>query len=430
MTLRSSAARAAPGEIVTYGIGDLAFNLIWTTMLTYLVYYYTETCGIRAEVAGLIVLGARVTNVVLDPLAGVVVDRRQFGRKARPLLMWGAVPLGILTWLAFTTISDDVATRTIWAAVTYCTLCGAYSLVNTPYGAMTTLISDDEAVRGRLAVSRMIGATIGMLLVGMVTLPLVDALGQGSRAAGFSRTAAIYGVLVAGGLLLTGRVCRERAGGDPLRASFGEIVQTLASNRAWLVVTFSMGLNMIGQTFLFGMTPYYVLKVLLRPDGESGLLLTVLNILFLAGSLVALPLALRIGSRMALLLGATGGGVLLLLLDVLPQSMPVTFWTMAAAGLLLGIAAPMSYVLLADSADIDSSGKTVAGVCYAANSAVCKISFGIGGYLMTLLLASEARSTAWLIQRGFVDVSAATFLLSGLILFLYPRIRSREAMAA
>jgi len=43
MTLRSSAARAAPGEIVTYGIGDLAFNLIWTTMLTYLVYYYTET---------------------------------------------------------------------------------------------------------------------------------------------------------------------------------------------------------------------------------------------------------------------------------------------------------------------------------------------------------------------------------------------------
>jgi Na+/melibiose symporter-like transporter len=110
--------------------------------------------------------------------------------------------------------------------------------------------------------------------------------------------------------------------------------------------------------------------------------------------------------------------------------MPVTFWTMAAAGLLLGIAAPMSYVLLADSADIDSSGKTVAGVCYAANSAVCKISFGIGGYLMTLLLASEARSTAWLIQRGFVDVSAATFLLSGLILFLYPRIRSREAMAA
>jgi GPH family glycoside/pentoside/hexuronide:cation symporter len=420
MTRRSD-GRTGLGEIAAYGLGDLSFNLVWTMMLTYLVYYYTETCGIRADIAGLIVLGARVTNVVLDPLVGALVDRRPFGRKARPLVIWGAIPLGILTWLAFTTVSQDISTRTIWAAVTYSGLCIAYSIVNTPYGAMTTLISGNEIARGKLAVSRMVGATVGMLFIGIATLPLVDALGHGDRVSGFGRVAAIYGALVACGLLATGSMCRERTGGDAMRASFSEVIRMLAHNRAWIVITLSMSLYLIGQTFLFGMAPYYVLRVLHRPDGETGLLLTVLNILFLSGSIAALPLAIRVGSRIALLLGAVGGGILLLLLDILPHSMATTLWTIGAAGLLLGIAAPMSYVLLADSADTSGPQKVIAGVCYAANSAVCKISFGIGGYLMTMLLADGAHSQAWSAQRGFVEVSAAAFALSGLIMLFYPR---------
>jgi Na+/melibiose symporter-like transporter len=422
MIVREADTDARLTEIAAYGLGDLVFNLVWTTMLTYLVYFYTETCGIRADIAGLIVLFARVTNVVLDPLVGALVDRRRFGRKARPLLFGGAIPLALLMWLAFTTISADPMTRVVWAAVTYTGLCIAYSIANTPYGAMTTLISGDEVVRGKLAVARMVGATVGMLVIGIVTLPLVDFLGQGDRVRGFSYVAALYGVLVAGGLFVTAGMCRERTGGDPVNASFREIAGMLARNRAWVVITVSMSLNIVGQTFLFGMTPYYVLRVLHRPDSDSGALLTVLNLLFLCGSVVALPIALRLGSKGALILGAAGGASALLLLDALPHTLSATLWTIVVVGFFLGIAAPLSYVLLADSAESRGSQRVIAGVCYAANSAAGKISFGIGGYLMTLFLADGAHSPAWAAQRGFVEVSAATFGLSGVVMLLYPRL--------
>lgn len=422
MIARRLDAEAGMGEIAAYGLGDLVFNLVWTTMLTYLVYFYTETCGIRADVAGLIVLFARVTNVVLDPLVGALVDRRGFRRKARPLVFWGAIPLGLLMWLAFTSISTDPMARIVWAAVTYTGLCIAYSIANTPYGAMTTLISGDEIVRGKLAVARMVGATVGMLIIGIVTLPLVDFLGHGDRVRGFSYVAALYGILVAGGLFVTAGMCRERTGGDPVRASIGEIVAMLAHNRAWIVITVSMSLNVVGQTFLYGMTPYYVLRVLNRPDSDSGALLTILNLLFLCGSVAALPFALRLGSKGAMIMGAAGGGLVLFLLDVIPHTLPATLWAIAVVGFLLGIAAPLSYVLLADSAERPGSRTVIAGVCYAANSAACKISFGIGGYLMTLFLADVAHSQAWAAERGFVEVSAVTFGLSGLVILLYPRI--------
>lgn len=410
-------------EIAAYGLGDFCFNIIWTMMLSYLIYYYTEVCHIAPAVAGAIVLAARFTNVILDPVVGVWVDRRPSGRKARPFVLWGAAPLGVLCWLAFTVGDAAPAARNAWAALTYVALCAGYSLVNTPYGALTTLISPKERDRGRLAVSRMAGATIGMLVVGSITLPLVDVLRPGDRIAGFAWVAAVYGLALAVGLLFTGRLCAERTPGEPIRAPASAIVRGLARNRRWAVITLSMCFYLVAQTFLFGMMPYYMVEVIRASDENTGLLLTALNLAFLAGSLLALPLAARIGSRLALFIGAVAGGALLVILDALHPTLAAAAAVLSVSGLLLGVAAPMSYVLLAASADSGSGGSAdqqLAGVCYAANSAASKISFGLGGYLLSFMLSLTAYPRPWLASRGFVDVSAIMFVGSGLIILLFP----------
>ncbi|MGN6533400.1 MAG: MFS transporter, partial [Ginsengibacter sp.] len=90
-------------EKVGYSLGDLAANLVFQTLVTYLAYFYTDIYGLKPEDASVIILiVGLVAAFGFNPLIGALADRtRSRWGKFRPWILFTAIPLGVIALLAF-----------------------------------------------------------------------------------------------------------------------------------------------------------------------------------------------------------------------------------------------------------------------------------------------------------------------------------------
>ncbi|WP_455920298.1 MFS transporter [Priestia megaterium] len=180
---------------IGYGVGDLGCNLVFSTMASYLLFFYTDVFGITAAVAGTLMLVTKIIDAFADTGMGLLVDRThtKWGQ-GRPYFLIGAIPFAIFTVLTFIVPDFNMMGKIIWAYVTYCLLNIAYTVVNIPLNTIVPRLTSDNHERNCLVSTRMICALIGTALVMSVTTPLVDFFGHGDTQKGFLITMSIYGI--------------------------------------------------------------------------------------------------------------------------------------------------------------------------------------------------------------------------------------------
>jgi glycoside/pentoside/hexuronide:cation symporter, GPH family len=179
-----------------YGVGDLGCNLVFSTMASYLMFFYTDVFGITAAVAGTMMLITKIIDAATDTGMGLLVDRThtRWGQ-GRPYFLIGAVPFAVFTFLTFYVPDFGMTGKIIWAYVTYTLLCTAYTVVNIPLNTIVPRLTSDNQERNWLVSTRMICALIGTALVMSITTPLVEFFGQGDAEKGFLITMTLYGII-------------------------------------------------------------------------------------------------------------------------------------------------------------------------------------------------------------------------------------------
>ena len=111
-------------RMLGYGIGDFGFNLYWSTLSLFVLYYYTDVIGIPARTAGLIILIALVWDGITDPLMGYLAERtRTRWGSYRPYLLFGGPPLAASLMLMFYKPDMAGAALVLYAAVTHLGRC-------------------------------------------------------------------------------------------------------------------------------------------------------------------------------------------------------------------------------------------------------------------------------------------------------------------
>ncbi len=118
-------------EKVSYGLGDFAANIVFQTVMIFLMYYYTDIFGIPVAAVGTLFFLSRLWDGVNDPLMGALADRTKskYGR-FRPWIKWTAFPFGILAVFMFTTPNFSVDGKIIYAYVTYILMMMIYTANN------------------------------------------------------------------------------------------------------------------------------------------------------------------------------------------------------------------------------------------------------------------------------------------------------------
>ncbi|GKT04582.1 glycoside-pentoside-hexuronide (GPH):cation symporter [Furfurilactobacillus sp. WILCCON 0119] len=189
-----------------WATGDFAQNLIYTTISTYLLFFYTNVFGLSASTAATMFLVVRLIDAINDPIVGTFVDKHttRFG-KYRGYLLYMSVPLAALAILCFTVPNFSAMGRLVYAYVTYVGLSVLYTTVNIPYGSLNAAMTRNNKEIVSMTSLRMVLANLGSLTVSFGVPICVKLFSNGSYTgpqsqSGWFWTMVIYGI--AGALIL------------------------------------------------------------------------------------------------------------------------------------------------------------------------------------------------------------------------------------
>jgi Na+/melibiose symporter-like transporter len=440
MTTPSHSAPSAAGQKLSfvekagYSLGDAAANFVFMTMILFQLNFYTDTMGIAAAAAGTMLLVGRLWDAFFDPMMGVLADRTntRWG-KFRPWVLWTALPWGVVMVLAYTVPGTGAAMTLAWALVTNLLLMTLYSANNTPYSAMSGVMTGDSAERTKLSSYRFVAAMTAQLIVGGFTLPLVAKFGQGDNARGWQLTMGLWAIVCVACFVITFATTRERIQPPPQQKSDARAdFSNLLKNGPWIamfVLTlahFAYVAMRSGTMFYY--FNYYVDQTQLLaflqglglpqataalPDGGHPLMNTfgliinadrsnvagvgfsLFNIasqgVTVVGVIMTGWLALRFGKKAVALVGFTLATLLASAFILLPAgSIVATYGLEVVRALAYATTIPLIWAMFADVADYSewTTGRRATGVVFATILFALKTGLSIGGALAGWLLSA------------------------------------------
>ena len=387
-----ASARIGLKEKIGYGIGDVGFNFYWANISAFLLIFYTDTMGLPAAAVGTMILITKIIDAFTDPAMGAVADRTKsrFG-KFRPYLLFAAVPMAAAGVLTYTTPDLGHDGKLIWAYGTYTLMMLMYTILSTPYSALSGVITANSQDRTTLISFRFIAAFTGTTLVNYFTLDMVHWFGQGDDKLGWQLTMAAYGVLAAIMFMTVFFTTRERI--SPPReqrsAVIGDI-RDLLDNRPWLVL-FALALIIMTTIVMRAGASVYYMKYYVGQADLTGAFLATYSIALAIGA-ASTPLMTRfIDKKQLMMLLMVAVGVLSCVMVFVPKN---AVWLMfginTLIGFFLGPKSPLAFSMFADTADYTEwkTGRRATAMTFAAATFSQKLGGAIASAAIAWMLAA------------------------------------------
>lgn len=183
-------------NMVGYGSGDIAGNVVYALLTSFVMIYLTDTVGLNAGIVGTLIAVSKLFDGITDVFFGSLIDKTKSKMgKARPWMLWAYIGCSI-TLVAIFAIPVEMGdfAQYAWFFIAY-TLLNAvfYTANNIAYSALTALVTKNSRERVQMGSCRFIFAFATSLLIQSVTVGAVSALGGG--AAGWRAVAIIYAIL-------------------------------------------------------------------------------------------------------------------------------------------------------------------------------------------------------------------------------------------
>ena len=184
---------------LAYGMGDVGCNFSWMFVGNFLMIFYTDVFGISMSAVATLMLFSRFWDAINDPIIGGLSDKThtRWGRY-RPWLLFAAPLTALVLILTFWAHPDWSQThKIIYMAVTYCILVLGYTCVNIPYVTLCGAMTQNMTERAQINTSRSVSAMIAIGIINIITIPLIEWLGNGNARQGYLLIAILYGTIFA-----------------------------------------------------------------------------------------------------------------------------------------------------------------------------------------------------------------------------------------
>ncbi len=295
--------KLANSQRVGYGLADFGINLYFISVMTYLLYFYTDVFGLSAAAVTGVMLVARLVDAITDPIMGTIAERtRSRWGRLRPYLLFGALPLAVLAVLTFTIPDFSALGKLWWAYFTYVGFGIAYTVVSIPYSTLTASLTTDHHERTVLSTIRMACAFAGGYVISVGTPNLVGWFD--TEAAGYQWSMVLYAVVATAMLWATFGLTEERIRPpSKQRLSMGDSAKAVFFNPPLLVVIVMFSCSMLSYTVRQAAAPYFFKYNLERPELIGTWFGVTLPVMFV-GLLLTPALASRFGKSGGILIGA------------------------------------------------------------------------------------------------------------------------------
>lgn len=395
------------GEKIAYGGGDMASNLILVLTSTYITFFYTDALGLNAAIIGTIMLVSRLLDGLTDVVMGFVVDKTKSKHgKARPWMLWLAIPIAVATILAFMVPNTGDVGKYIYVFITYNLVTTfLYTAINIPYGTLTSLMSRDQDQRMIINVFRMFMAQVGALVINAFTLPLINALGGSSNQSSWIIAAIIYGIIAAFLFLLCFAKTKERVSISNEKSkdklSFGNSLKICMKNNYWLLLVGVWITMALGMSLSMAVGTYYA-KYVLGDENMAGFIMALTIVPVLICMPMAPKLIRKFGKRNVALVGSIISlvGQVLMLIDSTSIS-----WLMVCSvikGVGMTALTATLFAMIADTIEYGhwKTKVRVEGMLYSTTTFGAKVGAGIGGAVALAILGSAGYDGLQVVQSS------------------------------
>ncbi len=374
-----------------FGVGDLGGNLYFTVMAFWLLNYLTDTVGIAAGMAGIVIMIGKIWDAVTDPMMGYISDRTRsrWGRR-RPYLLFGSFPWFAAMIVLFTNPNlESQRSLFVWGVLAYCLLSTAFTVVNIPYSSLTPELTKDYHERSSLNGYRATFMVIGTLIGAGAALPLVNALPN--KSIGFTVMGVVFGALMMGSALVTFSTVREpvlKPESAPKMGFFKSYLYVFKT-KPFVIILLTYMFNLVAVTIVSGTMIYYFTYI----HGNEALTTLGLLILLVTAMLlipVSVWVSKKIGKKTTYAVGMLIIAASCLIIFVLGHQLDLVFVMvmMFVAGIGLSTTYPMPWSMIPDTVEYGylQSGERREGGYYGIWTFVAKAGQGLAAAVGGLIL--------------------------------------------
>ncbi len=410
-----------PKEAIAYSITGFGQNLICNIIGSYLMVFMTDALLFDIDskvgaVSGVVavaylMLFTRIYDALNDPIMGSLVDRtRTKWGKCRPYLKWMAFPIAIMTILCFLPVYDNTAKSFAVISAIYVLWSMVYTVADVPYWGLSTAMTNDTEVRGKmLTVARLactLGAGIVTVFVPIITsgvtakykdengLLLTQYSAQNAETLKWTYfICAVVLVAVAIPTFFYGfKNTKERYTATENPPSLGHNFSLLFKNRELMLIVLS-GILGAARTVYMGAGGLYFAKYALNNEG----IYSIMTILVVPGGLIASVLVPWLTSKfgkkntyiIAHLVGAVTMFVMLFVGYKSTAALIVCAIGIVILGIPQGINNVMTYAMIGDTVDYLEwkTGERAEGICFAMQTLINKIGMAVAAFVGVIAYA-------------------------------------------
>lgn len=378
-------------EKVGFGAGDMAVNVVISSMMLIITFFYTDIFGIKPSDLAMLFIVVRLIDAVTDPLMGMITDKftSRWGRY-RQYMLFLAIPFGISVYLAFSTPDGDYNTKLVYAYATYIFVTVMFTAVTIPYISLISVLTDDPKERLSANGYRLFFAKIAAFLVTIIVPQLSTAWGQDNLQLGYQYSMGLMGLMGTLLFLFCFATTKERIEHVVDKKSFKEQVKILMKNDQWLILCAVCVTGTIGYVIRGSVAAYYAKYYL---GGDASTISA-----FLATGVTAAILAMvastwitkkyckiklfRYSQVVVLVLSA------MLYFFVGQGDFALAFILYFLVSFVVDLHAPVFWSAIAEAVDYGAykTGKRVSGLAFGGISFSQKLGMGIAGAIVGWLL--------------------------------------------
>ncbi|MEJ2384986.1 MAG: MFS transporter [Xanthomonadales bacterium] len=420
-------------EKIGFGAGDMAVNVVISSMFLIVAYFYTDIFGLKPTHMGILFLAARLIDAVTDPLMGLITDRvksERFGR-FRPYFLYLAVPFGVSVFLMFTTPDWSYNAKLVWAYATYILVTLMFTSVTIPYISLIGVLTSDPQERLSANGYRLFFAKIAAFMVTIIVPVMADWWGEGNLAKGYQAAMGVMAAMATLLFLFCFATTTERVEHEIDRKPLREQAALLLKNDQWLILCAVCFTGTLGYVIRNSVAAYYATYYL----GADAKMLSAFLSTGVIAAILAMVASTWITKRYCkvqlfrwsqLVVGVLSLGMFLL---VGPGDVALAFAFYFCLSFVVDLHAPVFWSAIAEAVDYGQAktGKRVSGLAFGGISFFQKAGMGVAGFVVGILLtvfgyeagAEQTPLALTGIALMLSVISGVFHVIMGLLMFKY-----------
>ena len=261
---------------VGYGSGDMAGNVVYSFLSSFIMIYLTNIVGLNAGIVGTLIAVSKLFDGVTDIFFGAMIDKTKSRLgKARPWMLYAYIGCAV-TLIANFAIPTNMGkfAQYAWFFIAYTLLNAVFFTANNiAYAALVALVTKNSKERVEMGSWRFIFAFSTVLIIQSVTVKFVQILGGGAYAwKVVAIVFAIVGVIVNTiSVFSVKELPEEELNGDGVvddeieKYGLVEAAKLLFSNKYYIMISVTY---IVQQSYsaMLNMGIYYMTYVLLNED--------------------------------------------------------------------------------------------------------------------------------------------------------------------